>query len=121
MPYAPKRPCPYPGCSELTTGGPCEKHKRQAQREYESRRGSAASQGYGSRWQRASDAFKRKHPLCVKCQAAGIIRASEEVDHVTPHRGNTDLFWDQSNWQALCKPCHSRKTAEEDGRWGRVV
>jgi 5-methylcytosine-specific restriction protein A len=26
------------------------------------------------------------------------------------------LFWDEDNWQALCKPCHDRKTAVE-GRW----
>ncbi|WP_143035082.1 HNH endonuclease [Marininema mesophilum] len=29
-----------------------------------------------------------------------------------------DLFWDKDNWQSLCKRCHDRKTAIEDGRWG---
>lgn len=28
------------------------------------------------------------------------------------------LFWDKSNWMALCKPCHSRKTAKENGGFG---
>jgi len=23
-------------------------------------------------------------------------------------------MWDESNWQALCKPCHDRKTWMED-------
>lgn len=25
------------------------------------------------------------------------------------------LFWDEANWQPLCKPCHDQKTAREDG------
>nr|WP_292832122.1 HNH endonuclease signature motif containing protein [Mesorhizobium sp.] len=29
------------------------------------------------------------------------------------------LFWDRSNWQPLCKPCHDRKTATSDGGFGR--
>jgi 5-methylcytosine-specific restriction protein A len=41
-----------------------------------------------------------------------------EVDHKKAHHGDQGLFWDRYNWQALCKPCHSRKTAEEDHRWG---
>jgi 5-methylcytosine-specific restriction protein A len=32
------------------------------------------------------------------------------VDHITPHRRNKELFWDKTNWQALCKRCHDRKT-----------
>jgi 5-methylcytosine-specific restriction endonuclease McrA len=29
------------------------------------------------------------------------------------------LFWDTGNWQALAKVCHDRKTAREDGAFGR--
>jgi 5-methylcytosine-specific restriction protein A len=37
------------------------------------------------------------------------------VDHIVPHRGDKKLFWDSSNWQALCdgqtgRGCHDRKT-----------
>ncbi|WP_407496877.1 HNH endonuclease [Pseudooceanicola sp. MF1-13] len=35
------------------------------------------------------------------------------MDHITPHKGDRKLFWDRSNWQALCHACHSRKTARE--------
>jgi 5-methylcytosine-specific restriction protein A len=35
------------------------------------------------------------------------------VDHIIPHRGNRELFWDTENWQALCTPCHNRKTKQE--------
>lgn len=28
------------------------------------------------------------------------------VDHITPHKGDEALFFDQGNLQTLCKPCH---------------
>ncbi|PAU94052.1 HNH endonuclease, partial [Paracoccus salipaludis] len=40
------------------------------------------------------------------------------VDHVVPHRGDPERFWDQDGWQPLCASCHSRKTAAEDGGFG---
>lgn len=39
---------------------------------------------------------------------------AEVVDHIVPHRGDEKLFWDESNWQALCKRCHDSKTMTED-------
>lgn len=41
-----------------------------------------------------------------------------EVDHIKPHRGDMVLFWDESNWQGLCRSHHSRKTAGENGGFG---
>ena len=35
------------------------------------------------------------------------------MDHIRAHNGDLRLFWDRSNWQGLCKPCHSRKTLAE--------
>jgi len=51
------------------------------------------------------------HPLCVACEGKGMVTAANEVDHIVPHRGDQALMWDEANWQALCKPCHSAKTA----------
>ena len=48
------------------------------------------------------------------------MTASTTVDHIIPHKGDRKLFWDKTNWQALCKPCHDAKTAREDGRWAPV-
>lgn len=99
--------------------GRCEQHRRQARRESDQQRGSAHERGYSAAWRRAREGFLRKHPLCVMCQARGDLVPATIVDHKVPHKGDKALFWDRSNWQGLCKPDHDRKTATEDGGWGR--
>lgn len=51
--------------------------------------------------------FLFKNPLCEFCKARGIIKEANVVDHKTPHKGDEFLFWDYSNWQALCENCHN--------------
>ena len=75
---------------------------------------STSSRGYGSRWQKARKRYLNAHPLCVECMKVGKYVRATDVDHVMPHRGDLDLFWDENNWQALCHSCHSRKTRSED-------
>ncbi|MCY1348623.1 hypothetical protein D9M69_347750 [compost metagenome] len=69
--------------------------------------------GYTYRWQKERERFLAKHPLCKRCQAKSIVTVATDVDHVIPHRGDDALFWDESNWQPLCHPCHSVKTQQE--------
>ena len=57
---------------------------------------------------------REKHPLCVECQRKGKLTPATVVDHIIPHRGDQKLFWDRSNWQALCHRHHSMKTRRED-------
>jgi 5-methylcytosine-specific restriction protein A len=120
MPWAPKTPCSHPGCGELIERGAraCETHERERRREVDHRRGSAAARGYGGKWRAARLAFLKRHPLCEDCLKDGTVTAATEVDHVIPHKGDQKLFWKRSNWRALCKPCHSKKTATEDGGFG---
>ncbi|KTR02057.1 hypothetical protein NS365_22510, partial [Aureimonas ureilytica] len=77
-------------------------------------RGTAAQRGYGARWQKARALFLTEHPLCCRCHAEGRVTPATVVDHITPHKGDQTLFWDQKNWQPLCKPHHDgAKQAEE--------
>jgi 5-methylcytosine-specific restriction protein A len=64
-------------------------------------------------WLSGRKAFLRHNPLCVDCLDLGAVVEATEVDHVKRHMGDRVTFFDRSNWQALCKPCHSRKTAKE--------
>ena len=44
------------------------------------------------------------------------------VDHIIPHKGDKQLFWDESNWQPMCETHHNIKTATEDrGGWSPVA
>ena len=104
MPRAPKRPCRYPGCPSLSDGLFCELHRGRYARE------SAAQRGYDGRWRRARTFFLKKHPLCAECLCENRLTPATVVDHILPHRGDDQLFWDEANWQALCKACHDKKT-----------
>ena len=72
-----------------------------------SRRGTRTQQGYTNEWLRASADFRARHPLCAMCLERGKVTPSQCTDHVIPHRGDPVLFWSESNWQALCNPCHN--------------
>lgn len=73
---------------------------------------------YSYRWQQARAGFLRKHPLCANCQRRGIVTAAAVVDHIQPHRGDMNLFWDRRNWQPLCDHCHNsyKQRLEKSGR-----
>jgi len=125
MPKRPKRPCAHPGCPELVEYPDryCEKHKRErnrSRREYDKERGTAAQRGYDARWRKVRKRFLAENPLCTECMKEGRLTPATVVDHIVPHKGDPELFWDESNWQPLCKQCHDRKTAREDGGFGNV-
>jgi 5-methylcytosine-specific restriction protein A len=70
--------------------------------------------GYSSLWDRKAKDYRRRHPLCAMCRQRGSYALSACVDHIVAHKGNKELFWDEANWQALCKNCHdSRKQSIE--------
>jgi 5-methylcytosine-specific restriction protein A len=77
------------------------------------KRPSASQRGYGSRWNRARVQFLKENPLCVECLKRGQVTAATVVDHEIPHKGDTELFWDKSNWRSLCTPDHNAKSAKE--------
>lgn len=66
-------------------------------------------------WHRLRMAQLRDYPLCEFCRQQGRIEKAEIVDHIKPHRGNKELFYDVSNLQSLCKQHHdSAKQAAEN-------
>jgi 5-methylcytosine-specific restriction protein A len=119
MPNSPPKPCIHAGCGALTTlGAYCEIHKKQKQQQFEATRASSTQRGYGYTWQKVSKAFLKAHPLCQcdECQEGKLrLKVSQVVDHIIPHRGDMNLFWNRKNWQAMAKECHDRKTATQDG------
>lgn len=111
MPRTPKRPCRYPGCPNLCDSGVyCRQHSQYSS---DRLRGNAEARGYNAEWRRARKAFLQQNPLCSECRKAGKLTPATVVDHIIPHRGDKRLFWDEKNWQSLCKSCHDKKTGHE--------
>lgn len=112
MPNRPRIPCKHKGCPNLIPSGEkyCENHKELHRLDTK----TTSEKGYTTRWQKARLRFLKVHPLCVQCQKQGKLTRATVVDHVIPHRGDEELFWDTTNWQALCKSCHDRKTMTKD-------
>ena len=104
MPRKPPRPCRHPGCPNLSHEVYCPEHRALYARE------NAAERGYDGKWRKARGLFLQRNPLCTSCLKEGKITPAVIVDHIIPHRGDMALFWDQGNWQPLCKNHHDRKT-----------
>lgn len=112
------RPCMSPHCVEFAIAGRsyCKTHFVPAPRSPEAIEYRKLYQTKD--WKTGRKAFLLSHPLCAECSSRGQIVAATVVDHITPHRGDVDLFFDMDNWQALCKTCHDIKSAREGPRFG---
>lgn len=69
-------------------------------------------------WRKLASLIRREEPLCRECNKRGEMHRTQVIDHIVPFKGNWQLFADRDNLQGLCKPCHDRKTALEDGGFG---
>jgi 5-methylcytosine-specific restriction endonuclease McrA len=58
------------------------------------------------RWAKLRAEQLAKEPHCRYCKQAGRVTLATVVDHKTPHRGDTRLFFDEGNLASSCKPCH---------------
>jgi 5-methylcytosine-specific restriction protein A len=114
MPDGAYQECRHPLCPHYAVrGGYCAVHAREAGR------GPVHSgcNPTAHRFRRLRRSFLARHPVCNLCHA----EFATVLDHIVPHRGSRELFWEQSNWQALCVACHGRKTAREclaSSGWG---
>lgn len=78
--------------------------------------------GYDRQWRKARLIHLSDEPLCKFCLELGHIVEATVVDHITPHKGDKDLFWDVENWQSLCKTCHdSVKSRIENGKQVQTI
>jgi 5-methylcytosine-specific restriction protein A len=94
---------------------------------------SSTARGYGYKWQQARERYLSEHPFCAYClRDAGITATAladiglqclskglglpyaSVVDHIRAHRGDMALFWDETNWQGLCRPHHDGEKKREE-------
>lgn len=103
MPSKPNRLC---GCGHQVPPGvhcPCERRKATERKaRFDKKRPNSTARGYNHRWAKERSAYLAINSTCVMCSAPATV-----VDHITPHKGDDHLFWDQSNWQPLCSHHHN--------------
>ena len=80
-------------------------------------RKTANRRGYDATWQKLRLIVLADEPLCRSCKKEDRLIEAREVDHIIP-MSNGGARLDRNNLQSLCKSCHSKKTANEDGGFG---
>lgn len=115
MATKPLRPCRYPGCYALVSGGYCAAHQPKT-------RGRDRSEA-AMEWHRlySTDLWTKdlrpgqllREPFCEECAKLGRRVQATDVDHRIDHKGDLALFSDRGNLRSLCHSCHSRKTARD--------
>ena len=85
------RPCAVPRCPNMVHATYCPDHVRDEPNPYD------------ARWRRIRVSVLADSPLCECGELAN------EVDHVDGDATNNE----RSNLRAMCKPCHSRRTASD--------
>jgi 5-methylcytosine-specific restriction endonuclease McrA len=112
MSIAPPRLC---SCGKIVPAGErcaCQQASDRARKaRHDRRRPTARQRGYTSEWQKARAAFLLAHPHCVMCS-----KPASHVDHIVAHKGDNALFWDRTNWQALCAHHHNSTKQREERR-----
>jgi 5-methylcytosine-specific restriction protein A len=101
MALRPKTICNWAGCGKaIDNARYCERHEALHQAQ-ENKRKSIRNEDYSRmytwNWRKYSSTFLKAHPLCLKCLEDGKIIPATEVDHIVPHKGDKDLFWQEDN------------------------
>lgn len=100
-----------------------QRDRGEQRQEAEARRGTARERGYTAAWDRAAATYKRRHPLCLGCEAVAVVAVCEVIDHIIPHQGDPALMWDRANWQPACRWHHDRIKQQLEHLWrvGRIT
>ena len=70
----------------------------------------------GARWRKLRAAVLAATPCCRRCRDMGRVTAATVVHHVRAHKGDEALFFDRSNLEAVCKPCHDGPMQSDEAR-----
>ena len=62
------------------------------------------------RWRMIRKEHIMREPLCVMCGQMGRTEAATVVDHITPHKGNEQMFY-AGPFQSLCATHHNSTKA----------
>lgn len=72
-------------------------------------RRDTTSEGHGQDHRKASERYRANHPLCERCVmlwGAMDAKPSRDMHHIHSIRSAPQLRMQESNWLAVCGPCH---------------
>ena len=67
-----------------------------------------------ARWSNLRKIVLAEEPYCARCAAEGIVKPSDTVNHIRPHKGDFELFWDRDNLEGVCASHHSGDIQREE-------
>jgi 5-methylcytosine-specific restriction protein A len=102
---------------DVPTHRPSWLPKRSSAQEYDRARGSARQRGYDAEWEKLRRQVLAERPVCEAPGCGSTDRLN--VDHIQSLREAPHRRLDRSNLRVLCHPCHSARTARDQG-FGRA-
>ncbi|WP_314407369.1 HNH endonuclease [Pseudomonas kuykendallii] len=122
------RPCCHAGCGRLIANGSyCAVHQVAAE-ERRAAQLKAANKRYNRTrdesdkfystvaWRNFRNYYLIVNPLCVDCEADGVIEPAKVVDHIKPFKEHPELALDESNMRGLCRAHDNRRRHDRRGR-----
>ncbi len=115
MPHRAMKPCNHPGCGVAIKARQkyCVDHLPLHRNDYK-RRIPQTGIYSSTQWRVFRRMYLRRHPMCIEY---GCGKMATIIDHIKPVNQGGSLY-EEDNLQPMCKQCHDKKTATEDGGFG---
>jgi len=119
MPKKAGSACEWPGCPNVHYNGKyCDEHMKERKKDYARSYKLREDRSHlldfyaSSAWRGLRQHHITRNPLCVSCEAKGLVVPADHVDHIIEIRDDWDKRLDSTNLQSLCISCHSKKTLQ---------
>lgn len=94
--------------------------KREQERNWNTETRLLRRQAYNNTaWRKLRDSYLKLHPLCENCLKEGKVVPAEDVHHKRSPFQKGEINWtllmEPENLQSLCKECHGKEHAKEQG------
>jgi 5-methylcytosine-specific restriction enzyme A len=122
MPGRAYRICAKAGCNKLSVGKYCAIHaghdaRQRKALDVERSADPIRKLYFTATWLATRRIVLARDRICAKCKRAFTTVCDHVIaarQWVAQHNGDLESFFDDSNLQGLCKPCHDTKKAVEE-------
>lgn len=65
-------------------------------------------------WKALRKIILARDPYCKRCDAKGLVTPATTVNHIKRSREHPELFFDETNLEGVCAPCHNSEIQKEE-------